>query len=32
MIALQYQLNQPSDYDVAPLRARIPQIGARFDS
>lgn len=32
MIAMQYQLNLPSDYDVAPLRSRIPQIGARFDT
>ncbi|WP_033341783.1 DUF4865 family protein [Catenuloplanes japonicus] len=31
MIALHYQLNLPSDYDVSPLRARIPEIGKRFD-
>ena len=32
MLATQYQLNLPADYDVAALRRRIPEIGKRFDT
>jgi hypothetical protein len=32
MIALQYQLSLPTDYDIEPLRTRIPEIGKRFDA
>ena len=31
MLAMNYQLSLPSDYDVGALRRRIPDIGKRFD-
>jgi hypothetical protein len=32
MIIMNYQLNLPRTHDMAALRERIPQIGARFDT